>query len=345
MTRFGIAVLKLCVTRMPFEWRLGTLLSVVSFAIRMRSVKWPLIGFTLGVSLPLLVSCSDWEQRWCSNAGKVRRRIEKVGFSYGRLTEDAFEPFKQCGRAAVPGLIEALKNKNSEVRKSAAHALQYIGAEAKDAIPALAELLKDQDSSVRSSATYALESIGAETKDFIPPNIELLRNEDLRLRHDAARFLGNIGAESKDAIPVLIETLKDPHPDVRSVSAYALGRIVAGLIPSSELDRRVKSPPYGNFNFSPGAITAGWRFIGPEAKDAIPALIPLLKDKEIFVRKKAATALGFIAMSLYKTAENSEQLEAAEKYTLTMKQALQDTDLEVHQQRANDILRKIKAKR
>ncbi|WP_255449117.1 HEAT repeat domain-containing protein [Anabaena sp. YBS01] len=51
---------------------------------------------------------------------------------------------------AIPGLLELLKDSESNVRSSAVNALVRIGTEA--AIPGLLELLKDSESNVRSSA-------------------------------------------------------------------------------------------------------------------------------------------------------------------------------------------------
>jgi len=58
--------------------------------------------------------------------------------------------------AAVKGLMEALKDKDAEVRKNAAISLGRIGKEAKDAVPALAAALKDSDTDVRGATALAL---------------------------------------------------------------------------------------------------------------------------------------------------------------------------------------------
>jgi HEAT repeat protein len=59
----------------------------------------------------------------------------------------------------VPALIEALKDKEGDVRRSAAIGLGYYGAEARDAIPALQELQNDRDARVREAAAVALSRI------------------------------------------------------------------------------------------------------------------------------------------------------------------------------------------
>src|SRR5262245_28946935 len=52
---------------------------------------------------------------------------------------------------AVPGLIKALKDKEADVRRSAAIGLGYFGEEARDAIPALEAAQRDRDARVREA--------------------------------------------------------------------------------------------------------------------------------------------------------------------------------------------------
>jgi HEAT repeat protein len=59
----------------------------------------------------------------------------------------------------VPALIEALKDKDHDVRWSAAIGLGYFGDKARDAIPALQEALHDKDARVREAAGVALKRI------------------------------------------------------------------------------------------------------------------------------------------------------------------------------------------
>jgi HEAT repeat protein len=65
--------------------------------------------------------------------------------------------------AAVPGLIEALEDRDSLVRGAAVLALLKIGPEAQGAIPALQKTLKDKDAKVRAYAAKALERIEGST--------------------------------------------------------------------------------------------------------------------------------------------------------------------------------------
>jgi hypothetical protein len=68
--------------------------------------------------------------------------------------------FAEIGEPAVAGLIEALKDEEREVRWHAACALGKLGELAKSAVPSLIELLSDENEEVRSHATRALKLIG-----------------------------------------------------------------------------------------------------------------------------------------------------------------------------------------
>jgi HEAT repeat protein len=66
------------------------------------------------------------------------------------------------GEAAqiVPALIEALKDKQGDIRLSAAIGLGWFGDQAKDAVPALQAAQRDRDVRVREAAGVALSRIG-----------------------------------------------------------------------------------------------------------------------------------------------------------------------------------------
>ena len=62
----------------------------------------------------------------------------------------------------VPALIESLKDKQGDVRWSAAIGLGYFGDQARDAIPALQQAQRDRDARVREAASVALSRIDPE---------------------------------------------------------------------------------------------------------------------------------------------------------------------------------------
>ncbi|MBD2472408.1 HEAT repeat domain-containing protein [Nostoc sp. FACHB-145] len=89
---------------------------------------------------------------------------------------NAASVLKNIGKDAVPALIIALKDEDTDVRSSAANALGNIGKDAKSAVPTLITLLKDKDDNVRSKAVNALGNIGI---DAVSALIIALKDENI----------------------------------------------------------------------------------------------------------------------------------------------------------------------
>ena len=68
----------------------------------------------------------------------------------------------------VPALIEALKDKEGDIRWSAAIGLGSFGEQAKDAIPALQAAQRDRDARVREAAGVALSRIDPKPEPSAP---------------------------------------------------------------------------------------------------------------------------------------------------------------------------------
>src|SRR5262245_20728759 len=100
---------------------------------------------------------------------------------------------EQEAEAAGPALLDALKDQDPEVRRSAAYALQELGgvrlSVGSAAAPALIDALKDQDGQVRISAAEALNGIGVGAEAAVPALIDALKDE-YEVRRSAASALG-----------------------------------------------------------------------------------------------------------------------------------------------------------
>jgi len=140
-------------------------------------------------------------------------------------------------------------------RKQAAEALGQIGPKAQDALPDLTKALLDPESRVCIAAVEALGQIGPAER-VIPILIAVLGDDDPGIGLAASEALARIGPE---AIPALIEALK--HDTLAQSAAIREGAAEAlGLI-------------------------------GPEAREAVPALIQSLQDECSYVRHTARYAL------------------------------------------------------
>jgi HEAT repeat protein len=89
--------------------------------------------------------------------------LKKKYQSEQELKNESFEIANALGRigqSALPTLIEALKDKRSDIKSSAAYAIKEMGPQAKSAIPTLLKTMDDKDSMVRYYSYLALASAG-----------------------------------------------------------------------------------------------------------------------------------------------------------------------------------------
>jgi HEAT repeat protein len=158
----------------------------------------------------------------------------------------------------LPSLVEALKDKDPDVREAAAYAIGNIGPAAIGVVPSLIKALKDENPDVREAAIYALGGFGSAAASAIPALIKALKDKSWVVRVAAANTFEEMGPQAKAAVPALSKALKDKHPFVQEAAAISLGTM------------------------------------GPEAKAAVPALAKALEDEYSMVREAAARALGNI---------------------------------------------------
>src|SRR6185437_4404453 len=98
--------------------------------------------------------------------------------------------------------------------------------------------------------------------------------------------------EAKSAVPLLLAELNDENAELRLNAAALLERIEPGQTPRIVLALagalRDRSP------VERGKIVQALGHFGSKAREAVPALMPLLHDEVFEVRKEAAKALRAI---------------------------------------------------
>jgi HEAT repeat protein len=177
---------------------------------------------------------------------------------------------------AVPGLIELVKDRSVPwfTRRQAALTLGRMGPRARSAIPALIELLKEEPveevtESPRVWGVKALALFKAEARAAAPLLISQLNDESqpLFIREVPVEALSQIGGAHPAVVPALIDLL----------------------------DYQAKS----NARLNPGEDAAlrrlaaeGLGIIGPDAANAIPALIRAAGSDDDNLRRHAIVALG-----------------------------------------------------
>lgn len=230
---------------------------------------------------------------------------------------DALGQIGPDAESAVPALIEALKK--ASTGGAAADALGQIGRKAEAAVPSLEQALSG-DVTVRWAAAVSLVRIGGagarpgvrfllrpdgvpgrsmndasqiltapSTWETLPELIEAARTPSLR---DAAALIsGNVAMYiPKERIPAgVTKLLQDKDPGVRCVAAWFLYGARALELKSAlgVLQETLKSS-------DPWSRRQAIQFLGklgPQSRDAVPALTAALEDKDQGVREAAIQAL------------------------------------------------------
>jgi HEAT repeat protein len=192
--------------------------------------------------------------------------------SDGRVRISAAEALAKIdpsGLEGVSSLIGFLGEKDPLVRKAAAEALGNVGPEARTAVPKLIERLQDQDLGVRGVAAGSLGQIGPAAESAVQALADML--VDTRLREAAAEALGDIGPKAAPAARALVEGLKDNDSRYRWSVMGALVRIggPSGKAAVPALIEALESGDTRSYYNATLFLSA----LGPEAKQAIPALL------------------------------------------------------------------------
>jgi HEAT repeat protein len=198
---------------------------------------------------------------------------------------------EEMARAGIAPLIEALRNKNPEIRQSA---VKQLGGRSRVAVQALCGALDDEESAVRREAAWSLLQIvmlGDNTGFPVSRLIDALADPDADVRWKAAAALEALGTSASEAIGPLLKVLKsDPESRPRGNAAAALAKISNG---STVVRTLVEVLSDGDNNVATAAVTALGE-IGPPAREAVPSLLTAYRDFAPAFRGYVVRALGKI---------------------------------------------------
>ncbi|HWY88978.1 MAG TPA: HEAT repeat domain-containing protein [Gemmataceae bacterium] len=128
----------------------------------------------------------------------------------------------------VAGLTRGLKEPSADVRSQAARELAKMGAGAKPALPGLVEALADSNSEVRVAVRGVFVAIGP---DAVMVLGEALRDKDPQVRLNALNVLGWMGSDARFVMPDLIAVTFDQDAKAKEEALAALARIGDYAIP------------------------------------------------------------------------------------------------------------------
>ena len=298
--------------------------------------------------------------------------------------------FADAAASDIPTLIDRLENGDIYEKREAASMLGEKGAAAMDACPALLDALKEKDSRLKKNAADALIKIKGKNdldtrlavlasqlgwKGWITPKkaaqelsemgekasgaveslITVVTNKDnwsshyRKVKKEAIKALGNIGHHASQAVPSLIQMMDDIDINIRREAIRTLGKIgpdAARAVPylktvceedPSEVLREEAVLSLGKMEASLETFESAFSDENPRVRAAamtcsvanetltpspIPYLIEGLSDPVPRVREASASALGRIP-------------EIAGDAVPVLKTALEDRDYGVRKAAAN----------
>jgi HEAT repeat protein len=192
----------------------------------------------------------------------------------------------EAARPALPALRLALRDPEQQVRLKAAVPLLRLAGD-QQALDLLLHDAADHSPNYRGGALVALGEVGPAAKKAVPLLIRCLRDPEPFTHLFAAEALGKIGPDAGAAIPALAANLRAPDTDVRLKAAFALIQVGGDRRAALAcLLAEVRSSPNRTLRCLAVDLVGE---IGPEAKEAVPALLDLLYDDDFW--PSAARAL------------------------------------------------------
>jgi HEAT repeat protein len=213
--------------------------------------------------------------------------------------------------------MKDLDSDTDQTRWEAAFALGAMGTDGRRAVPRLATLMvEDPNARVRAAAALALAKMAPASRSGVAELIEALDDDEPLVRFNAVMALSRLGTEASEATPALIRALRDErnqiglervHFTIQHHVVVALGHTSAGsdeaVGPLLEVLKSAEDEPLKL------AVVRSLGEIGPEARAAVPLLVPLLGKEPQDVRLEASQALAKIGWK----GEDAEQGKVEQK--------------------------------
>jgi len=258
-------------------------------------------------SLPTLCQClKDPDPFVRQEAAEGFRRIEPAPLDSASKVIEALEDkdgdvrscassaLRTMGDGVLPALRASLGGLSDRARVDACKVMLDLRPGDDEALATLANGLGHPDVAIRREASHALcNPLGSERENrakaaAVPALLRTLKDPDEDVRYHSAWALGEIGSKPEKVVPALIEALHDAEEEVRKHAAYALGGFQGQAAPATrDLMRALESDAY---DVQLAAIEALER-IGPAAREAVALLQKARKSQDAEMRTRARDAL------------------------------------------------------
>jgi HEAT repeat protein len=208
-----------------------------------------------------------------------------------RLLEAHPEPvvlaLLRMGEKAIPSLVEVLEKNDPKLRRRGAHALGRMREHGSLVAPALERALEDRTPEVRIEAAQALLNLKKLENRAFSVLEEMLGHPDFKNRIRAASILSERGRKTREVLPVLIEALRGDDKWDAYMALLHLGPEARDAVPALVA-------LLGDDQWAGRAIEVLGK-IGPGASSAVPQLKELMKiTRDPVQRKEIKWVLGMI---------------------------------------------------
>ena len=324
---------------------------------QMRAAAYRILLRNKDRALPLLKDVlhdSSWSVRYAAR-GAIRNlgaaALPTLSKLYpttkGRIRINVLRSIGEITQTPHPILIQALKDKNHRIIRTAINGLKGKGP---DVLKAVLPLLKHPSSNIRRSVIYLLGSIGKKSTSYLiealkdknswnqvvafkqlrridaaphtllPVALKKLQSKNYSLRSEAIRTLQGMG---KQVVPAMFELLKDTNVNKRASAIEILGRL--RLNPQQLLPILRKALSDSSDKVKIAAIKTTQQTNGAP-KALKKELIQLLGHQNSVVRRSLLSALGRISKQdpkllphLLKAAQDKDYFVRQNAYRLLKK--------------------------
>lgn len=203
---------------------------------------------------------------------------------------NALRAIGPAAKAAVPALITALGDEQQDVRSTAALALGFIGPDAADAADELQQATQSDNELTKVAALWALEKVQPNEERLKTTTAQslvgLLTSKDRDVRLAAANALLDLKPGPEVTAPLVAKVLENADAETTADILDAAASLGKAVVPRMVLGL--------DFEAIRLPVIRVLGRIGPDAAEAVPALLKYANDENPKIRAEVLFTLGWI---------------------------------------------------
>lgn len=238
--------------------------------------------------------------------------LEALGNPAGIPRDALYSAIKAYGRKALPALFKALSEGSHELRLAVVRLLGEMKEYAAEILPQLVARLETESViQVRSMVVDAIVRLDRYDEMVKNALLRALSDAAWLVRWEAVRGIGNLGAKARELVPHLEARFADASNWVQLYAAISVLKLVPATDALAEKAQRQLEMLTldADVRFRLNVVGQIEGLAQETCPRTAPALVKLLADPEIRVRRPAAKALSVCAPAL----ERSAYVEALQK--------------------------------